>query len=127
LLAFAPTFSAPAPLSDACQVFYANEGMGIGSYGLLADDVIRIQLQPSLSLAKGDTAPGGAASAFLLKSLTQACVMVRLLTYLLSTVELGCASRGGHGGQIAQADIDSYHLMYRYRCWITYLDRVRDE
>src|SRR5215469_8892453 len=78
-------------------------------YDTLTDDMVGIQLQPSLSLRQRDSASGGAASASSLKSLLQASVMVGLLPDLLSTVELGAAGGGCYGGQIALANIHSHH------------------
>ena len=72
----------------------------------LADRMVGIQLQPSLSLAQDDTSSGGAASAFLLKSFLQAGVVVRPGSHFLSAIELCPVVQRGHGGKIALAHID---------------------
>src|SRR5262249_13753362 len=54
LAALLPAFGA---LSDAVQVFQADQALGVGFTDALADDMIGIQLQPSLSSAHGYQLP----------------------------------------------------------------------
>jgi hypothetical protein len=61
---------------DAGQVFQADETVGVGIQDALTDRMVRIQLQPSLSLAQDHASSGRTASAFLLKSFLEAGIMV---------------------------------------------------
>jgi len=98
-------------LPDAREVFQADESMGVRVQEMLADGVVGIQLQPSLSLADSDASPGGAASAFLLKSLLDSGVVVRLAAYFLSAIELRAIAERGNGGKIALAHVHSHDLL----------------
>src|SRR5215468_2353004 len=89
--------------------------------------MVGVQLQPSLSLADGDASPGGAASAFALKSFLQASVMVRLGSDLLSAVELGSVVQGGHGSQVALSDVHAKYLWRSFRRRVGRLEGERDQ
>ena len=116
-------FFAFGPLADVGQVLQANERMGMGVQDTLADAVIFIQLQPSLSLADSDASPRGAASAFALKSLLESGVMVGLVAYGLAAVKLRAAVsplfagivQGGNGGKIALPDIHPNNARVAFR------------
>jgi hypothetical protein len=109
------------------QVFDANERVGMAGDNLLADGVIGVQLQPSLSLRQRDATPGGAASAFPLKSFLQAGIMIYSLAYLLSTIELGVARGRGNRGQITLAHIDADHLIRVHGHRIRTIDHHRHQ
>src|SRR5579871_6104119 len=100
------TMFALGPVSNASQVFQADETLGMSAQDVLTDRMIGIQLQPSLSLADDDASSCGRTSAFLLKPLLEAGVMVSFGAYFLSTVELCSIVQRGNGGKIAVPHID---------------------
>ena len=112
---------------NARELFQPDEGMGMGVQDALADRVVGIQLQPSLSRADGDSPPGGAASAFSLKSFLQAGVMVRLAADLLSGGELGAMVQGRHRGQIPLPDVHAEHLVLAFRRRVRRLEGEGDQ
>lgn len=97
-------------VSDAVQLFQANETRGVRVQNVLAEGMVGIQLQPSLSPANGSQLPSSRASAFLLKSLAKSGVMVGFATNLLTGIELRTVGSGGNRRQIALAYIYSHHL-----------------
>jgi hypothetical protein len=66
-------------LADMDEVFQPDKGMGMLLDNLVGNEMVRLQFQPSLSLADALDAPFRATSAFLLQAFAQSCVMVRLV------------------------------------------------
>ena len=64
------------PVSNARQVFQAEETGGMGVQDLFGDRMIGAQLQPSLSQRQGEASPGRATSAFALEPFLDAGVVV---------------------------------------------------
>ena len=115
------------PFSDMGQVFQTDEALWVLVYDAFGDHMIGVLLQPSLSSDKRDESPGGRTSAFLLQTLSQSRIMVRLLDNALSCIE-GTCSLGGRGhSQIAHAYINTCHPGLGLWGWVCYLDRKRDE
>jgi len=74
MLAFAPF----GPVSNLSQVFQADERMRMCAHESLTHDMVGVLLQPSLSPAHHHQTAGGRTSAFFLKTLADACVMIGL-------------------------------------------------
>ena len=108
-----------ASLSYMRQIFQADERVGMGVQHVLADPVVGLQLQPSLSPADGNAPSGRRASAFALEPLLQAGIMVRLAADLLSRIELRAVGKGGNGGKIALPHV------YPDNAGMTFWGRVR--
>jgi hypothetical protein len=64
-LLFALPRAAPGPLTDVGEVFQSDEGMGMLLDNLSGNEMVRLQLQPSLSLGDAPDASFRATSAFL--------------------------------------------------------------
>ena len=109
------------------ELFQPDAGVGVGVQDAFADRMGGIQLQPSLSRANGDASPGGAASAFSLKSFLHAGVMVRFGADLLSGGELRAVVQGRHRGKIALPDVHPEHLALALRRWVRRLEDERDQ
>ena len=78
-------------------------------------------------LADGDPPPGGAASAFSLKSFLQAGIVVRLAADLLSAGELGSIVQRRHGGQVPLPDVHADHLALALRRWVRRVEGEGDQ
>ena len=76
-------FASLGALSNVRQVLQANERMRIVLNNPLTHDMIGVLLQPSLSLAYCYKSPCRRASAFVLKTLSQPCIMIGLGTICL--------------------------------------------
>ena len=109
-------------LTNARQLFQANKTVGMGVQNVLTDRMVRVQLQPSLSLAQEDASSCRAASAFLLKSFLESGVVVGFGSYCLSRVELGAIVQRGNGGKIALAHIHTNNARMALRHGIRRLD-----
>ncbi len=98
-------------LSDIDQMLQANEGMWKRLYDVFAHDMIGVLLQPSLSSADRHQAAGSGTSAFLLKTLSQSCIMVGLGNDLFTRIK-GTVSFGRTAdGQVANTDINPYDIL----------------
>ena len=96
-------------LSDAREVFQADQSVGVRVQDVLADGVVGIQLQPSLCPAQRDSAARGAASAFSLKSFLESGVVIRLALVLPFRYRPSTLVQGSHRGEITLPDIDANH------------------
>src|SRR5712691_7998382 len=93
------------PVSNVSQLFQADERMRIGARNLLTHNMVGVLLQPSLSSANYHQPAGSGASAFFLKALPDACVMIGLGHNGLTGMEgLLAPGRSGHR-QIADTHI----------------------
>ena len=64
--------------TNMCQVFQTDDAMWVRVHNAPTDTVVAVLLQPSLSSADRHQATGRGTSAFFLKTLSQACVMIGL-------------------------------------------------
>lgn len=115
--------SALRSVSNVGQVLQADEGRGMGIQDMLADDVVILLFQPSLSQGQLDTFPDSRAGALLAQAFLQPRHMIGLLAYLLSAVELAIILRGRYGGKIALPNVNADHLTIRLRHWVWRLYR----
>lgn len=127
LLACAPLLWTLRSVSNASQVFQTNETVRMGVKNLLTDHMIGIQLQPSLSLAQDNTSPGGAASAFALKPLLEAGVVVCLVSNFLSAIKLRASIQGGYGCQVTLPDINTHNARMTFWRGIRGRNRQTDQ
>jgi len=103
-------------LSNVCQLFQAYEALWVAFHDALADHVVAILFQPSLSSTNGHKPSCSGASAFVLQPLSQPCIVVSLGSYLFARVE-GCLLLGIRGySQIALPDIDTDHSLVGFGC-----------
>src|SRR6266571_1486335 len=88
-LLLACTFAPPAfrSLSEISQIFQAKERMRMGTHNLFTHDMISVLLQPSLPSTNHDQTAGSGTGAFLLKTLSQACIMIGLRYKELARME----------------------------------------
>lgn len=97
-------------LPDVGQVFQADQCVGMGVQNMLSNGMIGIQLQPSLSPADSDPPPFCRASAFLLKPLLEAGIVICFGAYFLSRIELRPVPKRGNGDKVALAHIHTKNL-----------------
>lgn len=76
-------FPSLCALADVRQVFQSNHTLWVLGHNMLADDVVGVLLQPSLSPTDAHQTARGGTSAFLLKTLSQSCIMIALGTMRL--------------------------------------------
>jgi hypothetical protein len=127
LLAGLLAFLALGSLTDMGQVFQTNKTARVGVQNMLADSMVGVQLQPSLSPADGDTSPGRRASAFALESLLEAGVVVCFGSHFLSAVKLRPIAQSSNGSQVALAYIDAENLALGSGQWVRRLDGQADQ
>ena len=116
------TLLALGALADAVQAFQADEALGVGINDALADHMIGIQLQPSLSPADRYQLPSSRASAFALKSFAKSGIMIGSSSHLLSRIELSAIGSRCYRCQIALAHIYPQHLLKGCWCGVRGLD-----
>ena len=109
-------------VSDTGQGFQTDERMGVGVQDVLTDGMVRIQLQPSLSLAQDDTSSCRTASAFSLKPLLEASIMIGFATYFLSREKLCVIAKGGNCGKGALAYVNTYDAGMAFGCGVGRVD-----
>lgn len=69
--------------------------MGMLFHNALTDDMMSVLLQPSLSPTDRYQSPGGRTSAFVLKTLSQSCILIGFGSDSLARVEALLVGRGG--------------------------------
>src|SRR5436190_6347509 len=97
------------PFTNTGQVFQTDYGMRMRIDNLFRNRMVGIQLQPSLSSADRHKAAFGGTSAFSLKSLVQAGVVVGFGTDCLARIEGWLVLCSGGHGKIPLPDIHTYH------------------
>ena len=118
---------ADASLANVCQVLQANEGMWVLFHNTLTHSMIHVLLQSSLSFAHRSQATGSSTSAFLLKTLFQSCVVVRLGNHFLSRMEGRFSLHGATDRQVAHSDVHPNNAALSLRGGIGGLDFKRDQ
>jgi hypothetical protein len=77
-------------------------------HNVLAQDMVSIQLQPSLSSADGHQLPSGRTSAFVLQPFAKSGVVVGSGSHFLPAIKLGTVGGRGHGRQVALPHVHPY-------------------
>jgi hypothetical protein len=108
-------------LSNVSQVLKANEGMWVLFDNPFAHDMIGVLLQPSLSSTNRYQTASSRASAFVLKTLPQSCIMISFLNNGCTRIE-GTITFGSRGhGKVAYANIHPNHARMYLRNRVGYL------
>src|SRR5215469_12538047 len=101
--------------------------MRIGSGNLLTHHMVSVLLQPSLSPAYYHQPAGSRTSAFLLKTLSQACVMIGLGHDTFPGMKRLLASGRSRYSQIADTHVYPDHAGMRFGGRLCYFDLQGDE
>lgn len=109
-------------LSNACQMFQANERMRISLYNLLTHSMIDVLPQPSLSPTNRSQSASSRTSAFLLKTLSHPCVMIGLWNNLLARIKSTLSFGVTRYCKVAYPDIHTYNGRMHLRCRVGCLD-----
>src|SRR5215469_5136062 len=86
---FALVGTAFGAFADVCQVFQADDAVGVRLHNAATDQVIALSFQPSLSSTDDDQASGGGTSALLLQALSQSRIVVSCGSDLFAGIERG--------------------------------------
>src|SRR5271157_415691 len=86
-LAVLVSFASRGSLANICQLFQADQAVGVSGHNALGDHMIGVGFQPSLSSADHHQATGGGSSAFVLQTLSQSRIMVGFRDNTLPCVE----------------------------------------
>ena len=70
-------FASLRAFTNVGQVLQPDDAVGVLAHNALAYDMVGVSFQPSLSSTDGDQPSGCGTSAFVLKTLSQSCIMVR--------------------------------------------------
>ncbi len=103
-------------LADICQIFQADEAVGVSGHDAFRDDMIGVLLQPSLSSTNHHQTAGSRTSAFLLQTLSQSRIMICLGNNGFPCMEGAIPFRGRGDGQVAYAYIHTCHTAMGLRC-----------
>ncbi len=118
---------AAASFTDVCQVFQADQAVGVSVNDAFGDHMIGVLLQPSLSSTDHDESSRSGTSAFLLQTLSQSRVVVSFrdnaLARMKGTIPLG----GSRHGQVAYSHIHTRHTGMRLWHGVCSCDFQRDE
>src|SRR5216683_7083349 len=93
----------------------------------LADQMIGVLLQPSLSSTNHHQATGSRTSAFVLKTLSQSGIMVGFINHAFARVEGTRSLRARGDCQVAHAHIDTSHTRVGFWSWVRGLDLERHQ
>src|SRR6266702_4018748 len=118
---------AAASFTDVCQVFQADQAVGVSVNNAFRDDMIGVLLQPSLSSTNHHQAAGSGTSAFLLQTLSQSRIMICFGNNGFPCMEGTFPFRRRGDGQVADAYIHPCHTRMGLRCRVCSLDFKRDE
>ncbi len=103
---------------NICQVLKPNEAVWVLLNNVFTHHVIGVLLQPSLSSRYRDQTARGGMSAFLLQTLSQTSVVIRLGNNAFSRREGTVSFRGTTDGQIANTHIHTGNARMRLGCGI---------
>ncbi len=106
------------PFADTVQVFQSDHRLGMCLHQAFGDGVVRIQLQPSLSSTDLHQPAFGGTSAFLLKSLLQAGIMIGFGTGSLARIESRRVLSRSTDREIALPDIHTDYCGVALRRWV---------
>src|SRR5260370_10341690 len=115
------------PFTDICQVFQADQAVWVSKSDACRDHMIGVGFQPSLSSTNHDQSPCSGATAFLLLTLSQSRIMVRLGNNGFSRMK-GSLPFGGRGhSQVAYSHIYTCDLSMGFWCWVCSLTFLPDD
>src|SRR5579875_56581 len=127
LLARPFAFASLGSFSNACQVFQSDQTVLVLFNDAFGNDMIGVGFQPSLSSRERHEATLCRTSAFLLKTLSQSCIMVGFGSDTLARVERAC-TRGGAGHcEVTHTHIDTDDLSMGFWCGIGYFHLKGDQ
>src|SRR5436305_12377564 len=112
---------AAGALTDVGQILQPNEAMGVLLHSAVTHHMVGVLLQPPLSPANDRQSPGGAASAFVLKTVPESRRVVGFGNKGFTGMKCALSFRGTGDSQVTYAHVNPNHTGMGLRCGVGYV------